>query len=241
MKHSIIGNGLIGNVLSEKLADFVLYDRHKFNNFDQVNHDVVIVSAPTSNRLHVSANPDSDLADCQQLYKILEKSTYNRLIHISTVDIYPTKSSSCHLPEHCPTTGYGHNRWILERMISSLPNSQVMRLPTLCHPAIKKNLLFDLKNRQWLDKINPKTSVQWYVLDRLDLDIKTMLASGLKYENFVSAPIPNQNIITRFASSLIDLARCPKEGAVEYDIRSSNGEYNIDLTEIWQGVADYFS
>lgn len=242
MKYSIIGNGLIGNLLHEDIRDCVVYDRGSAEKFRKTEHDVVIIAAPSSNRLAVNTVPENDLDDCIRIFNLVSQSRYQNLVYISTVDIYPDKTSKDNRPTHCPESGYARNRWLFERMIMSLHDSQVIRLPTLCHPTIQKNIIFDLKNQVWLEKINPRTTIQWYPLDRLSQDIEHTLNTGIKFENFVSPPLANHEIITRFMPDLLTkLTHNFKLPQCHYDIKSSQIGYNIDIETIWQSMQEYFT
>jgi hypothetical protein len=238
---SIIGDGLIGNLLHKDLKNSVIYDRGSSERFRKTEHDVVIIAAPSSNRLAVNTDPENDLNDCISVFNMISQSRYQNLVYISTVDIYPDKTSKDSRPVDCPKSGYGRNRWLFERMIMSLHDSQSIRLPTLCHPMIQKNIIFDLKNQVWLEKINPSATIQWYQLDRLSRDIEDILETDIKFENFVSPPLSNEEIIMRFSPEL--LMRTKSDNQMQeyhYDIKSSQCCYNIDIESIWQSMEKYF-
>lgn len=242
MKYSIIGHGTIGTVLSNQLDQCTIYDRQGFSTFLNFNHNIVIVAAPSSNRLWVNTNPETDLLDCQKIVNTLAKATYRHLIYISTVDIYPTKFSTNNRPDACPNSGYGHNRWKLESQLANLPNSKIIRLPSLCHHSIKKNILFDLKHQQWLDKISLESEIQWYPLDRLGLDIQEFINSNNIFENFVSPPINNKDIVKKFSPNLLtELENNQNITHYKYDIRSSDSSYLVSLDTIWKKMSEYFS
>lgn len=239
---SIIGCGLIGNLLQKNIQDSMVFDRRSLERFTEIDHDVIVVAAPSSNRLTVNARSSEDLDNCVDIFNRVSKSRYQNLVLIGTVDIYPGHTSCDSTPMCCPAFGYARNRWLFERMIMSLHDSQAIRLPTLCHPTIQKNIIFDLKNQVWLEKINPRTTIQWYPLDRLSQDIEHTLNTGIKFENFVSPPLANHEIITRFMPDLLTkLTHDFKLPQCHYDIKSSQIGYNIDIETIWQSMQEYFT
>ena len=63
----IIGHGLIATAISQQ-CNGALYGR--LDAFDQKHYDIIIVAAPTGNRLRVSKDPTADRLDCEN---ILEK------------------------------------------------------------------------------------------------------------------------------------------------------------------------
>ena len=240
-KYSIIGGGLIGSFLNAQDRHSKLYDRSTMSYLGDIAHEVIIVAAPTSNRILANQNPAQDFDNCLQIYHALEKTKFEHLIYISTVDIYKNRVSVDNLPNSCPDSDYGHNRWQLENMLTSLPHCKILRLPSLCHSTIKKNILFDIKHQQWLDKICLDSMLQWYPLNRLPNDIERTIDSNLKYENLVSQPVNNRKILEKYAKTLLPLLEKNQNvNKLIYDVRSSTGSYNIPTDEIWKEMQRYF-
>jgi hypothetical protein len=241
-KYSVVGSGFIGKYVHAKL-NACLYDRDTVATMPLHQHDVIIVAAPTGNRLLANASPDIDLEDCKNLISTIEKCNYNYLVHVSTVDVYSSCSSANELPENFPPkSSYGHNRWFLEQKFQMFPRCHTVRLPSLVDLTIQKNILFDLKNNKWLDKIDLYRSVQWYPLNRLASDIPLLLLQGKKFENLISPPIKNIEIVQRYRPSLVqNLMANIKLDSLNYDVRSSTGEYFVPIQEIWKNIDKYFS
>jgi hypothetical protein len=241
-QYSIIGSGFIGQYLHANLNG-CLYNRKTISTLPEQKHDVIVITAPTGNRLQVNADPASDLTDCDNLVSWIDKCEYNHLVHVSTVDVYHTRSSKCELPVDTPPEAlYGHNRWLLEQRLQMLPRCHTVRLPSLVDLSIQKNILFDLKNNIWLDKINLNSTIQWYLLTRLAHDIPWMLAQDQTFENLVSEPIKTLDIVTLYRPKLVEqLEKNTNKNNLTYDVRSSNGQYLIPVQEIWSGFGKYFS
>jgi dTDP-4-dehydrorhamnose reductase len=146
MKYSIIGSGLVGNALHKQLSNSVIYDRTTSYKLIQQELDVLIVAAPTGNRIRVNQDPAKDLIDCQQLVDLIRQCHYNQLIYISTVDVYANKTSANADPDlHQPSANYGNNRWFLEQAMSHMPNIHITRIASLVDLLMNKNILYDLK------------------------------------------------------------------------------------------------
>ena len=182
------GTGFIGSTLCSWLDFNYRYGRNNMQDLIDKELDLLICTAPTGNRLQVQENCILDLEMIMYLIDHLRKSKPKYFVLISTIDTL-TK----------PNSKYGLNRRILEGWIkSNLENYSIIRLPTLVHPEIKKNVLFDLKNNLYLDKINPDSVNQYYDLTRLPIDIKYAVENNIKELNLFSEPVSNREIIEKF-------------------------------------------
>lgn len=227
MLYSVIGcTGLIGGELLAQVSCGQGYSRQNISTFLSRNHDVVVISAPSGNRLLVNQAPQTDLENCQSIIKIVKESKYNKLIHISTVDVFVD-------------TAYGQNRCYLEKELGSLINTHTIRLPSICGENIQKNILYDLRHKKWLDKISLKSQLQWYPLNRLNRDIETVLSSNCKIVNLVSPPVTNQEIVAKYFPNLLQTLR-NDQTAQYYDLKFNN-QYWVPINEIWASFDEYFS
>ena len=76
-----------------------------------------------------------------------------------------------------------------------------MRFGNIVGAGIKKNVLFDLKNNQFLDSINLDSITQWYPLNRLQADIELSLLHPNCEYNLISEPIQVREIVEKFFSN----------------------------------------
>jgi len=240
--YTIIGNGLVGAALHTQLSHSTLYDRVNSLDLPRYSHDVLVVAAPTGNRLAVSADPSKDLLDCKQLAQLVMECDYVKLVYISTVDVYPTRSSLNNDPSiSSPQAVYGNNRWWLEGTLAKMPNSHIIRLPSLIDQSLKKNLLYDLKTGRWLHKICLDSCLQWYPLQRLGDDLTQILLRNRRYQNLTSPPIPNREIVQTFFPKLLSTLENNQLPAVYYDVRNQDGDYEITLDETWKSFSGFFN
>lgn len=182
--------GFIGSIL--RLSDCINFDcffnKNNVNTITKYSFDLIICAAPTGNRIEVQKNSVNDLEMILFLIDHLRKTEIKKFVLISTIDTLAR-----------PNTRYGMNRKILECWIkNNLTNYCIIRLPTLIHPNIKKNILYDLKHQQWLEKINLQAINQYYDLTRLHKDIDYALQNNIKELNLFSEPISNQEIKDKF-------------------------------------------
>jgi len=215
-------NGLIGSYL-KTVVDYT----HEFNsdNIDTMKNykfDTVYVTAPTSNRVWVNARPEQDHANIQRLYHELSQVHIDRIVLIGTVDSV--------LRNHLP---YGQNRAWLEKQLSNKFDTQILRLSSLIHSTINKNVLYDLKHGQFLDLINLNSQIQWYDLNNLYSDICFSNLSNLHERNLVSVPIFHWEIVERFFPDL----QLKSADAVNQSI----APYGASKEDIFQAMEKYLN
>jgi hypothetical protein len=241
MQLSILGNGFIGQTLHRLACDSMIFDRTGAHNLVNHDHEVLVVTAPTGNRLAVAQNPDKDLENCKNIIEQIAKCRFKQLVLIGTVDAYAKRKSQNAEPDTvCPQSPYGQNRWFLENALSQISACSIVRLPSLIHPSIQKNILYDLKTKNWLDKINVNSSIQWYPLQRLNEDILLVASQRLKFQNLCSPPIHNRQIVFQYFPHLLAELEKNTIQDLHYDVKNSYQTYSIDLDQIWSSFDEYF-
>lgn len=189
---AIVGsNGLIGSYLKEVITYTHEFNSNNVADIKNYSFDIVYVAAPTGNRLVANANPKEDFQNVCKLYEALDHTTIDRLVIIGTVDSI--------LRPHLP---YGSHRLWLEENLSRRFKTNILRLSSLIHSTITKNVLYDLKHQQYLDSINLNSQIQWYNLDNLAKDIHFSIMSDSAERNLVSEPIYNREIVEQFFPEL---------------------------------------
>jgi hypothetical protein len=182
----------------------------------------VYVAAPASNRLWANARPEQDEANVQRLYHEISQGYIDRVVVIGTVDSV--------LRNHLP---YGRNRAWLEKQLTNKFNTQILRLSSLIHSTINKNVLYDLKHSQFLDSINLNSQIQWYDLNNLYNDICFSTLANLHERNLVSEPIFHREIVERFFPDL----QLKSADAVNQNI----APYCAAKEEIFQAMEKYLN
>lgn len=224
--NGLIGyTGFIGSLCRSMFTFNKIYNRSNLADIAQTEFDLLICAAPTGSRLAVQNDPTNDLDNILTLISHIKETKSKHFILISTIDVLAKSDSA-----------YGSNRKFLEDWVkSNLENYSILRLPTLIHPDIKKNILYDLKHSQWLEKLNPTTTVQYYDLTNLKTDIEYAITHDLKESNLFSEPIQNQEIVDRFFPNTI-------LGAVALPAQAYNF-YPQQFTkeEIFRSMEKYFN
>lgn len=164
------------------------FNSANISNIAKNSFDTIYIAAPTGNRIAVNQNPEADQKNMLTIVNAVKNVECHRIVLIGTVDSV--------LRNNLP---YGRNRlWLEEQILNKFTNVHILRLSSLIHKNIKKNLLFDLKHGCYLDQINLNTRLQWYDLNNLYQDIHMVVNSNLQVYNLVSEAIVNKEIVNKF-------------------------------------------
>ena len=112
--------------------------------------DLLIYAGLRAEKFLANSDPQRDMASVQQALDNIRAIKPQRLVLISTVDVYKTPDG---VDEATPveTDGlhaYGLNRyWLEERVREEFPDALIVRLPGLYGINLKKNFLYDLIHR----------------------------------------------------------------------------------------------
>jgi hypothetical protein len=224
---TVVGSGFIGSYLQSQI-ECQVYTRESMHRLYEVSHDIIIVAAPSSNRVWANSYPQEDLSNCQELYKNLSTCCYRCMIVISTVDVFVESS-------------YGRNRKWFEQKLLDLPNVKIIRLPMICHPSIKKNILYDIKHECWLDKINIDSEAQYYPLDNLISDIQEVINSPQICHNLTSRPISNRFLIDNYNPKITKHIEVNSAPLAKYNVKNHNDKYSISDAMILDSIGKYFN
>jgi hypothetical protein len=229
MKALIGHTGLIGSVLAQGIEVDLCYNS---SNIEQIEHgefDTVYCAAPSGNRLRANQDPDWDTKNIQRLADNLRTVSANRFVLIGSVDAV-----------YAPNSVYGGNRRALEHFAQTqFERCHVIRLCTLIHPTISKNLLFDIRHRQYLDRVNGSVVRQYYPLSRLCRDIDTVIEHNIREINLVSEPVSDQEIMQRFSpNSVLTTTPVPP-----YDLHSCApfGQYVLSKSKVFEHITEYMN
>ena len=223
MNTALIGsNGTIGSSILTRMLFTHVYNSDNINEMKLNTFDLVVVAAPSGNRLAVNKDPALDLLNIGTIMDAILHTQINRTVLISTIDAIAY-----------PDTAYGRHRLQLEKFVKiHCNNYHILRLSTLIGQAIKKNVLFDLKNNLFIDKINPASVIQWCPLDTLHNEIDYVIKNNIKELNLVSEPITNQDLIGEFFPTV---ATQSKTETKYYDVTP----YRYTRKEIYTAIRNY--
>jgi dTDP-4-dehydrorhamnose reductase len=228
--NALIGHtGLIGSVLAQGIDIDLTYNSANINQIQHRQFDTVYCAAPSGNRLRANREPDWDTENVQRLADNLRTVGANRFVLIGSVDAV-----------YAPNSVYGSNRLSLEHFAQTqFEHCYVIRLCTLIHPRISKNLLFDMRHRQYLDRVNGAVVRQYYPLSRLCTDIATVIEHDIREINLVSEPVSDSEMMQRFSPETV-LTTTP---VPPYDLHSQApfGQYVLLKSEVFEHVTEYMN
>lgn len=223
---ALIGQtGLIGQILCSQREFDHCFTTRNIDLLPNTAYDTVYCSAPSGNRIQAEQDPQADSASVDRLISALTRTDIGRIVLISTGDTQVNPGST-----------YGANRLRLEQAVSQhSAQHHIIRLSSLIHATIKKNILYDIRNQQYIDRINPRTQLQWYPLVCLIEDIDRAIQHDIAELNLCSEPIVNQAIIDRWGTAIASGIKDRPAGPA-YDLKP----YRHTQEEIFQYIEEYF-
>lgn len=221
MTSALIGyTGFVGSNLLRQGQYDDLYNSKNIEDIRGKSYDRIVCAGAPGEKWIANQHPDEDGASIRRLRYSLEYCSAKQFTLISTIDV---KSK----------TAYGKHRLLLEDTVISLGEESltrevrqfqkvnIVRLPALFGPGLKKNALYDLMHGHRLDQINPESRYQWYPVAKLTEDLGHLDAIAesipLPIVNLVTQPISTRDIWERFFPKIM-IGRNP-DAAVYQDVR----------------------
>lgn len=150
-KTALIGHtGFVGSIL-KGLTDFnYLYNSKNIQDIHGKEIDLAICAGIPAAMWLANNEPEKDLAQIENLFEDLKKAKIKRLVLISTIAVYDNSSFPADENDHDKyekSVAYGKNRRIAEKLAQKyFEVTNILRLPALFGPGLKKNLISDLMN-----------------------------------------------------------------------------------------------
>ena len=199
--------GFVGQkLLSQKKFKF-LFNSKNINKIKNKKFNYVFCAGAPGIKWMANKYPKQDLASINVLKKNIENISCKKFILISTVDVYSNSINKTekNKPTISKKNFYGKNRLDLEKFVmKNFDNFLIIRLTALVGKQLKKNILYDIKNKFQLDKINKNSVYQYYPIDNLLKDIKKLLNEKNKVIHLNSEPINVDEILNDNNLSLLD-------------------------------------
>ena len=205
-KVAIIGyTGFIGRNLSKKIKTKYLYNSENINEIKYKNFDKIYCCGTSSLIWKANKDPEKDFFKIFELIKNISTVKCKLFILISTIEVYEDVSD-CGEKTFIYKKGlsYGSNRFFLENFVSTrFKKYCIVRLPVVYGEGLKKNIIYNLLNKNQIKNINPNDILQYYPVDKLYLDINFSIKNNLSLINLSSEPIKNSEIIKIFYKKII--------------------------------------
>ena len=207
MKYLIGNSGLVGKNLIDQIKFDYTFNSSNIGEFDflyQENSDLYLSCLPATKWM-INKNIPKDIENINNILNVLKEKQYNRIILISTIDVYSDSEESSDESQVpvIKNLNYGSNRYLFELFVSQILNFEklyIFRLPALFGKYLKKNILFDLLNNNNVQDINPNTYFQWYNLNNLSCDMDSMINRFPEERvfNLFPEPIYTKDILDSF-------------------------------------------
>ncbi|MCQ2530192.1 MAG: sugar nucleotide-binding protein [Lachnospiraceae bacterium] len=142
---SLVGyTGFVGGNISAAGSFEGRYNSKNIEEAFGTNPELLIYAGITAEKFIANKFPEQDLEIIQNAEKNIQKIHPERLVLISTIDVY---EDSFHADEETPALGqgvYGQHRSLLENWVKeNIEDYLIVRLPALFGKGIKKNFIYD--------------------------------------------------------------------------------------------------
>ncbi len=186
-----VGGTILNATLKAGRSFRGLYNSKNIGELVGQNFDTIYCAGAPAAKWIANKEPEQDLANINSLLHALKCAKARQIVLISTVDVYKTPLEVTE--EDIPTTeglgAYGRNRFYLEQEIAKQFSTTILRLPGLFGTGLKKNAIFDLLNNNGVEKIESRSSFQFYDMSNLLKDIEKTLSLKIKLLNVATAPL----------------------------------------------------
>src|SRR5690606_37952085 len=178
--------GYTGFVGSTLLKQEQFDERYRSSNIQDIrnkNFDMIVCAGAPAQKWIANSRPQEDSDNIDRLIAHLQTVKTKCFILISTVDVF---QKPIDVNENTPINEldlhpYGLNRRKLEKFIEkNFENYLIVRLPGLVGPGLKKNIIYDFKHINNLNKIESRGIFQFYPMVNLWPDIQKSLKLKLK-------------------------------------------------------------
>jgi hypothetical protein len=123
-----------------------------------------------------------------------------------------------------------------EWVLKNFENSYIFRLPALFGHGLKKNALYDMMNKNQVEKLRSHWHFQWYSVNWLWKDIQTHIRKNHKIVNLVTPTFSLKTIQSLFFPGL--RLSDTQDTCIRYNISSIYG-YSHTLEEVIMAMLDY--
>jgi hypothetical protein len=190
---ALIGHtGLVGGTLARQATFDRLFHSTNIEEIVDERFELVVCAALPAQKWIANREPDKDRQNLDRLVGCLNRIVCQEFVLLSTVDVF---TSPLGVDESCDVDArslhpYGRHRRALEEFVQlRFPRAVVVRLAGLVGPGLKKNVLFDLRNRHELQNVDSRSVYQFYPLANLWHDIGVARAAGLDLIHLTAAPL----------------------------------------------------
>ncbi len=158
---ALIGiTGFVGGNLQQQMAFDAGFHSRNIDTMAGGDYSLVVCAGAPAEKWRANQAPEADQASLARLTAALEQVQADRVVLVSTVDVYPSPVAVDEATPIDPASGqpYGRHRLALERFVQQRFQTTVLRLPGLYGPGIKKNVIFDVLHGRPIDGLAPDST-----------------------------------------------------------------------------------
>jgi len=245
---ALIGyTGTVGRALLEQVGFDDLYNSANISELDGRNYHLLLCAGAPAAKWKANQDPEADLANLKMLLSHLERARAERVLLISTVDVYKDPQG---VDETTPVNTseaepYGRHRRFLEEFVQrQFSKTWVVRLPGLFGKTLKKNFIYDLLHKNALHLTHCESLFQFYDLKNLWKDLQVVLRHSLPVVHLATEPVKAKEVARRcFGLSFENVTEKPP---VSYDMRTrytsifnARGPYLYSAEETIDRIAQF--
>jgi hypothetical protein len=186
------GTGFVGSSLLRQSGFAAAFSSRDIGELSRVPRSLVVCAGAPAQKWIANADPAGDRARLASLFDALERLECERLVLVSTVDVFadPRGVDEDSVPATTVLGAYGLHRLELEQFVRRrFPGALIVRLPGLVGPGLRKNAVFDLHHGNAVDALDARSRYQFYPVVQLWRDIETALAAGLPLVHLTAEPV----------------------------------------------------
>ena len=249
MKVALLGyTGFVGGYLKAIFPSAAMYNSSNISEISGESFDLLLISAMPAEKWKVNKFPEQDKENLEKLKNTLLSVDSRQAVLISTVDVFecPIGVLESDTPTCSESQAYGTNRRDFEKFIESkFPQTWIVRLPGLVGPGLKKNVIFDLKNKKPTSAVPINTVFQFYPMNRLQRDLQIVMNSSPGVFHLAVEPLSVNEICDEFELDKSAFA-LPNSAAAFYDFRTEKavnwgqeGQYLVSKNECLEAIGNY--
>jgi nucleoside-diphosphate-sugar epimerase len=227
---ALIGHtGFVGGSLRARLPFDVLVSSANVDELRGRRFGLVVCAGAPAEKWKANRDPAADLAGLERLFSVLRDLRADRFVLVSTVDVFERPVEVDESAAADAQHAYGRHRRMLEELCAQRFGAQIVRLPALFGPGLKKNAVYDLLHDNEVEKIHPGSAYQFYDVRGLWDDAEKAHRAGIRLLHLATEPLAMGEVAARcFGRELQEPAAPP----ARYDIRSRHAD-------LWGGRGGY--
>jgi len=220
---ALIGHtGFVGGALAGQTRFDDFYNSANVESIAGRRYELIVCAGARAEKWRINREPEADAAELERLKAALARAEAERLLLISTVDVYrdPVGVDEDSEIDAGALAPYGRHRLELERWAAARFPTAIVRLPGLFGRGLRKNVVYDFLHDNRLEQIHADAVFQFYDLENLWADLELVLRHGLMLVNFATEPVAVRELARDVFGR--EFRNRPSGPPARYDFRSKH-------------------